>query len=85
MTGCSTCGTSRRELCHDRTGDLLCLRCYLSRYRDEILTNEDIAKALPNERPRTERNHRVRPESLARAAAALADRRVKVPLSRGTT
>ena len=83
MSRCVTCGTSRRELNYDRTGDLLCLRCYLPRYPNEVLTDEEIAKGLPIERLRTRRGQRVRPESLLRVAATLADRGLRPVIDHG--
>lgn len=35
MNGCVDCRTNRRELHPDRTGDVVCLRCYLERHADD--------------------------------------------------
>lgn len=40
MSGCVTCRSNRRELHKDRTGDVICLRCYLARHREDPLTSE---------------------------------------------
>ena len=39
---CSDCGTSLGERCRDRTGDLLCYRCNLRRYPEDILAEAEI-------------------------------------------
>ncbi len=39
-TRCDDCGTSLREVVADRTGNPLCLRCFLKRYPDEVVAEQ---------------------------------------------